>query len=180
MEAPLNSAPASPSFWKKYDSDLSRFILKTTAFFIVWYIAYDMLIGPDGRLDYWVSINVVESSAAIARLFADVFVQERVVGLIGQPGIMLVDGCNGIAAMGLFFGFLLGYPGRVLPKLIYGFIGVILLYLVNIARIVALVFTQKHFPEIFAFTHDYSTTFLFYLVIFGLWVVWSELQPRLK
>jgi exosortase/archaeosortase family protein len=173
------ASPAQP-FWKKYDSDLTRFILKTTAFFIVWYILYDMIVGPDGRIDHWLSVNVVEASAAVINLFEAPFVHGRVVGLPGQPGILLVDGCNGIAAMGLFFGFLLGYPGKVLPKLVYGFIGVLLLYLVNVIRIVALTFTQKYYPDIFAFTHDYSTTFLFYLVIFVLWVVWSEIQHKLQ
>lgn len=165
---------------KKMDSELSRFVLKTVLFFIVWYVGYEMIVGPDGRLDLWLSVNVVEASAAIISWFEAPFVTGRVVGLSGQAGILLVDGCNGIAAMGLFFGFLIGYPGSLVPKLIFGLIGIVSLYLVNVARVVVLVFTQKYYPDIFAFTHDYSTTLIFYLLIFALWVIWSEIQPKLE
>lgn len=65
-------------------------------------------------------------------------------------------------------------------------LGIGVIYLVNILRILVLTITQAYYPQFFDFTHDYSTTAIFYLFIFLLWVVWvnfsdavDEAKPEL-
>ena len=53
--------------------------------------------------------------------------------------------------------------------------GIATIYLVNILRVATLMLMQEWAPEFFDFTHDYSTTTIFYLVIFFLWMLWVRI-----
>ncbi|MFH5831236.1 exosortase X [Halalkalibaculum sp. DA3122] len=171
-EATLNSGKTGS--W--LDSEPVKFILKVLAIYIVWYLVYEMWLLPDGTLDHWIAVNIVDTTAGILTLFSyDVFTAGRLIGLDTAPGILLVDGCTGISAIGLFIGFIIAYPGKWIPRLSFIIIGIGIIYLVNIIRIAALAITQVQWPEFFDFTHDYSTTAIFYMVIFVLWILWANL-----
>ena len=100
---------------------------------------------------------------------------ERVVTIAGNNGIEMVDGCTGISAIGLFLGFVWAYPGQNRSRLYFSFLGIATIYLVNILRIATLMLMQEWAPQFFDFTHDYSTTTIFYLVIFLLWMLWVRI-----
>lgn len=152
---------------------ITRFVIKALGFFIVWYMIYELWLLPDGRLDEWISLNVIGiSKGFLGWLDFEVFTYSRVIGIFGNAGVEIVDGCNGIAAMGLFFGFMIAYPGEIRKKFAYSILGIGLIYLSNIVRITVLVYTQESNPEIFDFFHDYATTAIFYFIIFGLWMIW--------
>ena len=155
------------------NSPIIKFIAKALVIFILWYLLYELWLLPDGNLDRWLSLNIIGASAGIVEFFGyDVFTVNRIIGIGEYPGIEIVDGCNGIAAMGLFLGFILAYPGDWKNRISFCFAGVGIIYLVNILRVVTLTITQVKWPEFFDFTHDYSTTAIFYIVIFMLWMVW--------
>ncbi len=154
-------------------SPLSIFILKAISFFVVWYIIYEMWLLPDGSMDEWLSLNIIGNSAGILKSFGyEIFTYNRVIGIYGMPGVEVVDGCNGIAAIGLFIGFIIAYPGDWKTRVSFSFIGLCLIYLINILRIVVLVITEVESPAFFNFAHDYATTAIFYFAIFGLWMIW--------
>jgi exosortase family protein XrtF len=155
------------------NSPVVKFIAKALGFFIIWYLLYDLWLLPAGDLDRWLSLNIVTVGAGILDLFGfDVYAFGRVMGLNESPGVEIVDGCNGIAAIGLFLGFIFAYPGDWKNKLSFSVLGVSLIYLVNLLRILLLALTQVYYPGFFDFMHDYSTTTIFYLFIFVLWMVW--------
>jgi exosortase family protein XrtF len=154
-------------------SPLTIFILKSIGFFLLWYIIYELWLLPNGRVDEFIALNVIGISKGILELFSfEIFSYNRVIGIFGNAGVEIVDGCNGIAAMGLFFGFIIAYPGDIKKKISFSILGICLIYISNIVRIVALVITQETNPQIFDFFHDYTTTAIFYFIIFGLWMVW--------
>ena len=154
-------------------SSILKFIAKALAIFVGWYLIYELWLLPDGGLDRWLSLNIIGNSAGILELFGyDVFTVNRIIGIGEYPGIEIVDGCNGIAAMGLFLGFIYAYPGDWKNRLSFSILGICVIYLINILRVITLVVTQVYWPEVFDFTHDYSTTTIFYLVIFLLWMLW--------
>ncbi len=162
-----------------FKSPLTKFILKALGFFLVWYLIYDVWLLPDGRLDQWISLNVIGISKGFIDLFGyETFTYSRVIGIFGNPGVEIVDGCNGIAPMGLFFGFIIAYPGDWKKKSSFSVFGICLIYLSNVIRIIALVITQENNPEIFDFFHDYTTTAIFYFIIFGLWMLWVNYADR--
>tara|TARA_R110002124_G_scaffold197895_2_gene364937 strand:- start:1831 stop:2349 length:519 start_codon:yes stop_codon:yes gene_type:complete len=154
-------------------SPLTQFIVKALCFFIVWYVIYELWLLPDGSLDEWISLNIISNSAGIVDwLGYEVFTYNRVIGIYGNAGIEVVDGCNGIAAMGLFLGFILAYPGSWKKRLSFSVVGIGVIYFVNIIRISVLTVTQAQWPAFFDFTHDYSTTTIFYITIFLMWMIW--------
>lgn len=155
------------------NSPVIKFIAKALVIFILWYLLYELWLLPDGSLDRWLSLNIIGTSAGIIEFFGyDVFTVNRIIGIGEYPGIEIVNGCNGIAAMGLFLGFILAYPGDWKNKASFCLAGIGIIYLVNILRVITLTITQVKWPGFFDFTHDYSTTAIFYIVIFVLWMVW--------
>ena len=159
--------------WLK--SDIGMFILKAVGIYLCWYLIYELWLLPDGSLDAWLTTNIVSISAGVLELFNyDVYATGRLFGIGDSAGIYLADGCSGIAAIGLFIGFVIAYPGEWIPRIAFIFIGIGVIYLVNIIRNVMLAITQVYWPGIFDITHNYSTTAIFYLVIFGLWMIWAN------
>ncbi len=156
-------------------SPLAKFVLKALGFFLVWYIIYDLWLLPAGQLDEFLSLNIIGNSAGILNLFDyNIFLFNRIIGIEGTAGIEVIDGCNGIAAIGLFIGFMVAYPGEWGKKLSYIVLGIATIYIVNILRILVLVITQESNPALFNIMHDYTTTGVFYFVIFGLWMIWAN------
>ena len=135
-------------------SPLTKFILKALGFFIIWYVVYELWLLPDGSLDEWISINIIENSSGILKWIGyDIFSYNRVIGVFGYPGIEVVDGCNGIAAIGLFLGFIIAYPGSAVKRLSFSIVGIGVIYVVNIIRISILTVTQAEWAAFFDFTH---------------------------
>lgn len=161
------------------NSDITKFLIKVLGIYIIWYVIYDLWLLPDGRIDEWLVLNVIDVSSSLLQwMNYDVFWDGRLIGLTGSSGVILINGCSGISAIGLFIGFVIAYPGRWTPRICFIVVGIGIIYLVNIIRIIVLVITQKYWPATFYFTHDYSTTAIFYLVIFVLWMVWVNLGDR--
>lgn len=160
--------------WLK--SEISKFLIKVLGIYLCWYMVYELWLLPEGSLDEWLTTNIISVSAGILNyLNYDFFAIDRLIGIGESSGIYLVDGCSGIAAIGLFVGFILAYPGEWVPRISFIAMGIGLIYLVNIMRIVILAITQAYWPGFFDITHDYSTTAIFYLIIFVLWMVWVNL-----
>jgi exosortase family protein XrtF len=160
-------------------SQLVLFFAKALGVYVLWYILYDLWILPDGRVDLWLSEHIVSlGGSMLAGLGFDVYAQGRIIGLAGTNMLEIIDGCNGIEVIGLFAGFVLAYPGRSLNRLIFIPAGILVLYLTNVVRILVLAITQLHAPGIFTITHDYSTTAIFYVVVFLMWVVWVNFGSR--
>jgi len=161
------------------NKDLTRFIVTSLGIFVSWYLLYDLWILPDGRVDHALSLHIIGMSKGILELFGfEILTYARVISLPGANGIEMVDGCNGLEALGLFVGFVIAFKGTWNNRAWFIPMGLFLIYLVNIFRVVVLVITQKHAPAMFTVTHDYSTTAIFYIVIFALWVWWSKLSEK--
>jgi exosortase/archaeosortase family protein len=160
-------------------SDVGMFILKVVGIYVVWYIVYELWVLPNGWVDDPLSMNIAGVSAGILSFLGeDIFYYGRVVGITGAAGIEIVNGCNGIAAIGLFLGFIYAYPGESFPRFAFSIIGIGVIYIVNIARIVVLAYTQIHIPSMFQVTHDYSTTAIFYITIFVMWMIWVNISDK--
>lgn len=151
------------------------FALKGVLIYIVWYIFYDLWILPAGKVDEYLSLNIIDVSAGILSTMGfNVFTAFRIIGLDEAAGIEIVNGCNGLSAIGLFIGFIIAYPGNNTKRIFFLFTGIGVIYLVNVIRVVVLAITQIYWADFFHFTHDYSTTAIFYIVIFIMWIIWAN------
>ena len=156
-------------------SPIALFIIKALGIFIVWYVVYELWLLPDGRIDEWLALNIVKITAGIVQLFGyETWLVHRIIGIGENAGIELVDGCTGISAIGLFLGFILAYPGDWKNRISFSLLGISVIYIVNIIRVGVLVITQEEWIEFFDITHNYSTTGIFYIVIFLLWMMWVK------
>lgn len=163
------------------NKDIVTFLLKLLGFFGVWYLIYELWLLPDGRLDEFLSVNLIDvTGGLLALLDIDFFMRHRVIGILGTPGVMIVDGCNGLEAIGLFIGFVVAYPGDNFKRVLFIPAGILAIYLVNVARIFTLVMLQAYYPQWFDFAHDYSTSAIFYIAIFLMWVVWMNFGGKPK
>lgn len=159
--------------WLK--SDIAIFLYKVLGIYILWYLIYELWLLPAGWLDEWLCLNVAQMGHDFLQLFGyEAFVNGRHVGVTGTAGVLLINGCSGISAIGLFIGFVVAYPGRWVPRAFFIITGIGIIYLVNVIRIVGLTITLAEWPNLFDFMHDYSSTALFYIVIFGLWMIWAN------
>lgn len=158
-----------------FTRDVLLFIGKVMLFYIVWWLLYDRWLLPDGRLDEWVSLNIVSMSAGLLDLLGfDAYMFNRVVGIDMSRGLEIIDGCNGLEAIGLFIGFIIAYPGDSIKKMLFTLSGIGIIYISNVFRITVLAVVQYYTPDQFGFTHDYTSNSIFYIVIFILWIVWAN------
>ena len=151
------------------------FLGKVAAFYAIWYVLYDLWLLPDGTLDRWLSLNVAwVSTALLEGLGFAPFFEGRVLGLPGTLGVRIANGCNGLSTLGLFVGFVLAYPGSALRRALFLPLGVFAVYATNVLRVIAMVVVQKHWPAAFDPLHGFGLTTIFYVVVFGLWVLWAN------
>ena len=150
-----------------------RFLGKMLAAYVAWYTLYDLWLLPDGRLDAWVSHGVAAvSGGLLSGLGLDAAVSGRIVTLPGTAGVKIINGCNGIATLGLFVGFILAYPGRWARRAWFIPMGMAVIYLANVVRIALMALVQQYWPAAFDPLHGVGLTSFFYAVVFGLWVLW--------
>jgi exosortase/archaeosortase family protein len=151
------------------------FVGKVLAFYGLWYVLYDLWLLPDGTVDRWLSMNVAEvSGALLGGVGVEVFVNGRDLALSGVPGVRIANGCNGLSTLGLFVGFVLAYPGSAWRRTWFIPLGILAVYLTNVIRVIAMLLTQKYWPAAFEPLHGFGLTTIFYVVVFGLWVLWAN------
>jgi exosortase family protein XrtF len=154
---------------------LLSFLGKVLAVYGMWYVAYDLWLLPDGRLDAWLSTNVAWVSGEI--LSAVGFEPSgtgRSLRLPGVAGVYVADGCNGLTTIGLFIGFVVAYPGKMVRRLLFIPLGILAIYATNVLRVIAMVLAQKYWPAAFDPLHTFGLTAIFYVVVFALWVLWAN------
>jgi len=96
------------------------------------------------------------------------------VALPGVPGVRIADGCNGLSTIGLFVGLVLAYPGRWRRRLAFLPLGMAAIYATHVGRIAVMAVVQRHWPAAFQPLHGFGLTAIFYVVVFGLRVLWAN------
>ena len=82
--------------------------------------------------------------------------------------------CSGLKQFYQWVILMLLYPGPWKHKIWYIPVGLVIIHLVNIFRIVSMVFVTINILQHWDFTHDYILRPFFYVVMFGMWVLWNE------
>jgi len=154
---------------------VALFLGKVGAFYVLWYLLYDLWLLPDGTVDRWLSLNVAAVAGGLLRgVGVEALVDGRVLALPGAAGVRIANGCNGLSTLGLFVGFVLAYPGRATRRAWFIPMGVLAIYATNVGRIVVMVLAQKYWPAAFDPLHGFGLTTIFYVTVFGLWVLWAN------
>ncbi len=84
----------------------------------------------------------------------------------------IIEGCNSISVIILFFSFIIAFSGKLKTTLFYILSGSVLIYAVNLLRIVFLSLGLYHYPEKSEVLHNVIFPAIIYGMVFLLWVFW--------
>ena len=117
------------------------------------------------RQSYWLIVHVVQPHTVL---------QGIVLWFPNQMGISINESCTGLKQMVQVLLLFLIYPGPWRHKVWFIPAGLVVIHFTNIVRIGMLAFAMNlNFPHIH-FIHNEVLRGFFYVVIFGMWVVWEE------
>lgn len=92
----------------------------------------------------------------------------------------IIEGCNSVSVIILFLSFIIAFAGSAKNTILYGLFGVVLIYVVNVLRIIALTILYHRFPEYQDILHDLFFPAIIYGLTFMLWVTWVKFFSNLN
>jgi len=161
------------------------FILKAAGVYAVWYMIYDLWLKKSGEFDSWIVDSIVYSAYSILTFFNyDVNIDHHKLWLVDAKGSVIVgSGCDGLELYVLFIGFVLIFAGSWKNKVWFIPAGVLVLYYLNVLRIIALALNGVTSVSLLRFNHKYTFTIILYLVTFLGWMIWVKYfsdTPKIK
>ena len=99
---------------------------------------------------------------------------DNVVRHDNNVAVHVVWACTGLKQAYIFVCIIAFYRGTLKNKLWFIPLGLLVVYLFNIFRIVAITALIKENPEWFYILHEHVFKYLFYVIIFGMWILWEE------
>ncbi|TPG66387.1 exosortase X [Hymenobacter nivis] len=158
-----------------------RFLAVATGLYLLWWLGYEHGLGPDGRLDHALSVQVARAAAWGLQAFgfaaSTLPTSPTLLRMAGQPAVLVGDPCNGLVLYALFAGFVLAYPDTGRRRGWFIIAGTIALYFVNVARVAVLALNHTYWYHTVDFNHHYTFTFVAYAAILGLWAWWTGSRP---
>ncbi len=163
------------------------FFIKFFLLYFSWYFIYKYWIHPGHNIDLWIANNLVDGVKVILKAFHYPLInfsqydrEYRAVGIDGSNGVYIGDSCNGLTLFSIYVFFLISFPGRVLSKIYFSVIGVVVIHICNILRIFALCLVALHYPQYLDFNHTYTFTIIMYAIIFLMWYIWLNKFSKSK
>ena len=84
----------------------------------------------------------------------------------------IVEGCNAFSVIILFTSFIVAFSSTWKKTIAFIFVGVLLIYGLNIFRIVLLTLGLFYYPKSKELLHDVVFPLVIYGVVFVLWIFW--------
>ena len=92
----------------------------------------------------------------------------------------IIEGCNSISIIILFVSFIFAYAGKFKTTLFYLLFGCVMIYAVNLIRIVILSIGLYHYPWRREILHSVIFPLIIYGLVFLLWMFWVNRFVNLK
>lgn len=89
-----------------------------------------------------------------------------------QFGINVVDGCNGIYATAILLSGIIAYPAKAIHKLLGVAVGFIAIFVLNLVRVISLLYLGQYFPDIFKEIHIFIWQPIIILWAIYIWYLW--------
>ena len=90
----------------------------------------------------------------------------------GNYTARVIEGCNSVSIVILFLAFIIAFSGSLKATFIFGLVGSLLIYSVNILRIIALSLLLYRYPQFQEPLHTLVFPAVIYGLVFVLWIVW--------
>lgn len=162
------------------------FLLKFIGIYLVlntayalWIARYDPLPDPLTKLvtrQTAVIVSVTESNITVGEAVNSPNVPIKQ----GDKTIVSVfEGCNSLNVMFVFISFIAAFTGTWKKTVVFGLIGIVLIYIFNLFRVGLLFYIAKYYPNNLYFFHKYLFTGLLYALVFLLWYFWvTKVWPK--
>jgi exosortase/archaeosortase family protein len=152
------------------------FLLKALLLYIVWFCTYDLWLKKIGVLDNFIIDNLVYLSVNFLEMFDNVlYVDYHTVGIYGAySSVNVGTGGNALELFVLFLGFILIFEGSWKAKIWFIPLGVIIIHLLNVVRILSLIFIGTVSKSLLEFNHKYTFTIIMYVITFIGWMIWVK------
>lgn len=163
---------------KKYRPAIA-FIVRFFAVYILLTLLYNFYLSsfeaePDGvtrlvaqqsesimdSIDYSSTTNIYEGEN-----FVRFLVKEK-------PLAIIVEGCNSISVIILFLSFIIAFKGSLVNTVLFIAVGSVVIYLVNLFRIVVLLIGFYEIPQYKSFLHTIVFPLIIYGIVFIMWMIW--------
>lgn len=92
----------------------------------------------------------------------------------GHYTARVIEGCNSLSIIILFLAFIAAFSGTLKVTVLYGIIGSLLIYGINILRIAFLTIMLYKYPNEQMLLHNIVFPAIIYGFTFFLWVVWVQ------
>lgn len=86
----------------------------------------------------------------------------------------VIEGCNAVSVIILFLSFVVAFSGNFKSTVLYILFGSVLIYVVNVLRIVFLTIGLYHFPQYEHLLHNIVFPVIIYGIVFLLWIFWVK------
>ena len=92
----------------------------------------------------------------------------------------IIEGCNSISIIILFVSFIIAFSGKFKTTLFYLLFGCVMIYAVNLIRIVILTIGLYNYPWRKEILHSVIFPLIIYGLVFLLWMFWVNRFANLK
>lgn len=96
----------------------------------------------------------------------------------------ILEGCNALSVIILFVSFMVAFAGRLKPTVLYILAGSVIIYAINILRLVFIMIVLCHYPQYQELLHGVIFPLIIYGTMFLLWMFWvnrfTALQTKKK
>ena len=90
----------------------------------------------------------------------------------GNYTARVIEGCNSISVIILFLAFIIAFSGKFKTTFLFGLIGSLLIYGINILRIIILSLLLYKYPQFQEPLHMLVFPAIIYGFVFVLWIIW--------
>jgi len=90
----------------------------------------------------------------------------------GKIVARIIEGCNAISVIILFVAFIIAFSGKLKVTFLYILGGSVLIYILNVFRIIFLTVLVYRFPNQEHFLHGVLFPLVIYGIVFLLWIIW--------
>ena len=92
----------------------------------------------------------------------------------------IIEGCSSISIIILFLSFIIAFSGGLKATILFGLFGSVLIYIVNVLRIIALGVLYYKFPKYQDILHDLLFPAVIYGLTFVLWITWVKFYSNIN
>lgn len=130
------------------------------------------MAGLHQHMTDWVLNQSIWVNQHILRI--SIRIEDHTMWFNNGSGIIINGGCSGDKQILQFTLLMLLYPGPWKHKLWFIPMGILIVHATNILRVVLMSVTAVLEPNYMQTVHDTALRAMFYIVIFGLWIIWQE------